>query len=39
MTELQIIEKINNYLDKLPTSELEAIASHVEKIYLVESAQ
>lgn len=39
MTELQIKEKINNYLDKLPTSKLEAIANYVEKIYQAESAQ
>ncbi|MBL1210049.1 hypothetical protein [Geminocystis sp. GBBB08] len=41
MTELQIKEKINNYnyLDKLPTSKLEEIASYVEKIYQAESAQ
>ena len=38
MTKLQIKEKINNYLDKLPTSKLEEVASYVEKMYQAEEA-
>ncbi|WPF88418.1 hypothetical protein WEU38_16655 [Cyanobacterium aponinum AL20118] len=36
MTKLQIKEKINNYLDKLPTSKLEEIASYIENNYSTE---
>lgn len=39
MTKLQIKEKINKYLDRLPTSKVEEIASYVEKIYQLEEAQ
>jgi hypothetical protein len=38
MTKLQIKEKINKYLDRLPTSKLEEIASYVEKMYQAEKA-
>ncbi|WP_373480498.1 hypothetical protein [Geminocystis sp.] len=39
MTEVQIKEKINNYLDRLPTSKLEEIAIYIEKIYQTEKSQ
>ncbi|BAQ63148.1 hypothetical protein GM3708_3554 (plasmid) [Geminocystis sp. NIES-3708] len=39
MTNLQIKEKINNYLDKLPTSKLEEIASYIERIYQAEESE
>ncbi|WP_069791017.1 hypothetical protein A5482_015675 (plasmid) [Cyanobacterium sp. IPPAS B-1200] len=39
MTNLQIKEKINNYLDKLPTSKLEEIASYIERIYQTEKSE
>ena len=39
MKELQIKEKINSYLDRLPTSKLEEIASYIEKIYRKEIHQ
>lgn len=39
MTKVQIKEKINNYLDRLPTSKLEEIANYVEKIYKAEDTQ
>lgn len=39
MIEVQIKEKINNYLDKLSTSKLEEIATYIETIYQAEKSQ
>ena len=39
MTELQIKERINKYLDRLPAHKLEEIASYVETMYQAEENQ
>ncbi len=39
MTQVKFKEKINNYLDNLPTSKLEEIATYIEQVYQAEKSQ